>query len=334
MADKRSAENANSDEPQPKIAKSASSENATNEADEVVRARGFYSMRKGEREDMQDAHVLLDDFSAHVAFCSDIKRSAYYAIFDGHGGQRAAKFAAERLHTHLAEKIATGPDAQAVEQSLKRAHLDAYKKTDEQFLSEATKVKPSWKDGTTVTTVLILNNTLFVANLGDSRAVLCRFKTEESREIALVLTKDHSPQVFEERMRIQKAGGNVKDGRILGMLEVSRSIGDGPFKAHGVSCVPDIKKCSLLPNDRYVLIACDGLWKAFSNQEALQFIADSLVAAKVETKGASIADPNETRSAEQILWDNVCGRLAAEAVRRGCGDNVTVVIVVLKTFWQ
>lgn len=54
-----------------------------------------------------------------------------------------------------------------------------------------------------------------------------------------------------------------------------------------------------------------------------------------ETKQATIAaDANETRSAEQILWENVCGRLAAEAVRRGCGDNVTVIIVVLANFWQ
>lgn len=61
----------------------------------------------------------------------------------------------------------------------------------------------------------------------------------------IVLTKDHNASVYEERQRIQKSGGNVRDGRILGVLEVSRSIGDGQFKAYGVSCSPDVRKCQL-----------------------------------------------------------------------------------------
>jgi hypothetical protein len=41
---------------------------------------------------------------------------------------------------------------------------------------------------------------------------------------AIKLTKEHNPTVYDERVRIQKAGGTVKDGRVLGILEVSRSI--------------------------------------------------------------------------------------------------------------
>ncbi|KAK6009398.1 hypothetical protein OSTOST_25666 [Ostertagia ostertagi] len=44
--------------------------------------------------------------------------------------------------------------------------------------------------------------------------------------------------MYEERMRIQKAGGTVRDGRVNGIIEVSRSIGDGQFKTHGVTCIP------------------------------------------------------------------------------------------------
>ena len=40
----------------------------------------------------------------------------------------------------------------------------------------------------------------------------------------------------------------------MGQLEVSRSIGDGPYKNHGVSCVPDVKRCQLMENDRYTVI--------------------------------------------------------------------------------
>lgn len=36
--------------------------------------------------------------------------------------------------------------------------------------------KPVWKDGSTATTLLLLNNALTVANVGDSRAFLVRFR--------------------------------------------------------------------------------------------------------------------------------------------------------------
>ncbi|RCN35872.1 hypothetical protein ANCCAN_18263 [Ancylostoma caninum] len=42
------------------------------------------------------------------------------------------------------------------------------------------------------------------------------------------------------------------DGRVNGIIEVSRSIGDGQFKTHGVTCIPDMKKLTITPNDRFV----------------------------------------------------------------------------------
>lgn len=42
------------------------------------------------------------------------------------------------------------------------------------------------------------------------QAVLCRNKNEEAKDIGISLTRDHNPTVFEERMRIEKAGGHVK----------------------------------------------------------------------------------------------------------------------------
>ena len=41
-----------------------------------------------------------------------------------------------------------------------------------------------------------------------------------------------------------------REGRVMGVLEVSRSIGDGSFKKHGVSCVPDVRRCQLTKDDR------------------------------------------------------------------------------------
>ena len=68
------------------------------------------------------------------------------------------------------------------------------------------------------------------------------------------MTREHSASIYEERQRIQKCGGTVKDGRVLGVLEVSRSIGDGALKAYGVTCVPDIRKCQLNSFYKYYFV--------------------------------------------------------------------------------
>jgi len=43
-----------------------------------------------------------------------------------------------------------------------------------------------------------------------------------------------------------------RDGRVLGVLEVSRSIGDGQYKRCGVISTPDMRRCQLSRNDRWV----------------------------------------------------------------------------------
>lgn len=46
---------------------------------------------------------------------------------------------------------------------------EVFKKTDEEFLKQAAKTKPSWKDGTTAIVVLVIQNILYISNLGDSK---------------------------------------------------------------------------------------------------------------------------------------------------------------------
>ncbi|KAJ7388205.1 hypothetical protein OS493_039233, partial [Desmophyllum pertusum] len=196
--------------------------------------RGFVAERKGERNDMQDAHVIHDDFTEEFDNKPNEMRNCQQRQRD------------------------------------KKCLTDAYKMTDDEFLLEASKASPVWKDGSTAVTALVVDDVLYVANLGDSRALLCRCG-DNGKTSVVSLSKDHSPSQYEERMRIQKAGGTVREGRVLGVLEVSRSIGDGRFKRCGVSCVPDVMRCTLTDNDRFLLLACDGLWKGFSVDSALKF---------------------------------------------------------------
>nr|CAB3256052.1 integrin-linked kinase-associated serine/threonine phosphatase 2C-like [Phallusia mammillata] len=283
--------------------------------------QSYVAERKGERDDMQDAHVLMDNCTQlFKQLSSKISRVAYFAVFDGHGGSKASKHCAERLHVHLSQKIPKS-DVSNFDKEMKRQVLDSFKSIDEEFLKEASTKKPVWKDGTTVCCVLVLDDTLYIANLGDSKAILCRYQAESKKHVSIPLSKEHNPSNYEERQRIQKAGGSVREGRVLGILEVSRSIGDGQYKRCGVINVPDVKRCQLCSNDRFILIACDGLWKVYNPDQAIQFVLAVL-------QDNSVQPPEDSnKTLENYRFEMACNRLASEAVRKGSADNVTVVLV-------
>ncbi|XP_041037270.1 integrin-linked kinase-associated serine/threonine phosphatase 2C isoform X1 [Carcharodon carcharias] len=286
-----------------------------------VTLKGYVAERKGEREEMQDAHVIIDDFTlSFTRLPSEISRLSYFAVFDGHGGIRASKYAAQNLHLNLARNFPKG-EVNSIEKTIKKCLLMTFKQTDEGFLKQASSQKPAWKDGSTATCVLLVDKDLYVANLGDSRAILCRMNEASKKLTALPLAKEHNPTQYDERMRIQKAGGTVRDGRVMGVLEVSRSIGDGQYKHCGVISIPDIKRCQLTLNDRFILLACDGLFKVFSPEEAVLFIS-----AILEDK-TLIARPG--KAVQDVQFEAACNRLASEAVRRGSADNVTIILVAI-----
>ncbi|XP_061682580.1 integrin-linked kinase-associated serine/threonine phosphatase 2C [Syngnathoides biaculeatus] len=282
--------------------------------------RGYVAARRGEREEMQDAHVLLPDMRDCLSTLpAQISGASYFAVFDGHGGARASRFAAEHLHHILAKKFPTG-ESENLDKLIKKCLVDTFRQTDEDFLKKASSQKPAWKDGSTATCVLVLDDMVYVANLGDSKAVLCRMEEDveapegrRQRPTTLALSREHNPTIYEERMRIQRAGGTVREGRVLGVLEVSRSIGDGQYKRCGVISSPDLRRCQLTANDRFIVLACDGLFKVFSADEAVRFVLDVLQDCKLTEKEAQ--------------FEAACQQLASEAVRRGCADNVTVILV-------
>ncbi|ETW53437.1 hypothetical protein PFUGPA_04452 [Plasmodium falciparum Palo Alto/Uganda] len=137
----------------------------------------------------------------------------------------------------------------------------AFLKTDEQFL----KVSKFPNHGCTIISLIIFRNKMFVANLGDCRAIGVvnisnTLKTE-------VLSNDHKPNDPKEKERIKKMGGDViclqnvyrvkanarknnKDKPSLlerlsmkeeVYLAVSRAIGDKDFKFNNViSATPDV----------------------------------------------------------------------------------------------
>ncbi|CAH8460434.1 unnamed protein product [Schistosoma turkestanicum] len=308
--------------------------------------------RKGERPEMQDSHIVVENLVElmYRGVSNEIARVCYFAIFDGHGGAKAANFACKRLHQHIASRFPRG-GMQQVEKDIKRVLYDSYKKTDEEFLREACQQRPHWRDGSTAATILLVNNTLYIANLGDSKVVLARSieSPSESNNLnvngdkiltdsklsAICLTKDHNPMDYEERQRIQATGASVQNGRVNSILEVSRSFGDYQFKKQGVTCIPDVKKCQLTDNDQFLLIACDGLWKSFPPNEAVHLTHQLLMREIENYKNEHGSQNGQSTDFSAVLsqrhLDSVCTHLVSEAVLRMSGDNVTCILLVFPT---
>ena len=300
---------------------------------QYLRLQSSVAARRGEREDMQDMHVILDDMRSgmpEVFAAAGVPpfhdRLAFYAVYDGHSGAATSRYAAEHLHRHLARKLAdalTAGGSTALEKLLddmKRVWPEVYRRVDDGFLKVAAAARPALKDGSTATTVLVVNNTLLVANVGDTRSVLYRSASaEESQEKlkCLVLTSDHNPSVYTERQRIQRSGGQVRDGRLNGVIEVSRSLGDAPFKRLGIISAPDLRRCVLQPGrDRALVLACDGLWNCWSTAQVGE-----------ELQKSGLFHQHLRPEERRVLQEQLTARLANEAVRRLSGDNVTVLIV-------
>ncbi|KAK4701318.1 protein phosphatase PTC1, partial [Phenoliferia sp. Uapishka_3] len=94
--------------------------------------------------------------------------------------------------------------------------------------------------------------TLYTANAGDARAVLCRGGK------AVRLTYDHKGSDAKEAKRITDAGGFVMNNRVNGVLAVTRSLGDSSMKEFVVGS-PYTTETTLGPDDEFLIIACDGV---------------------------------------------------------------------------
>lgn len=100
----------------------------------------------------------------------------------------------------------------------------------------------------------------YVANLGDTRAVM------NVGGKAVRLSVDHKGYNEDEQMRVRRCGGQVMRGRLMGQLAVTRSFGDFDYANCGLICQPDINRFELKGNEKYLIIATDGLWDVVDDQ--------------------------------------------------------------------
>ena len=165
----------------------------------------------------------------------------------------------------------------------------AFLKIQKSLLTENLKIDSSLSGTTCVSVILSLEKIIGI-NLGDSRAVLARY--ENGAYNAINLTRDHKLTEPDEMKRILKNGGIIKqycdsktkeyigpervflnNSEIPG-LAMSRSIGDSIAHNIGVISEPEILRLNYNGNEKFIVIASDGIWEYIDSEECVKIIKD------------------------------------------------------------
>ncbi|CAK9164648.1 unnamed protein product [Ilex paraguariensis] len=279
--------------------------------------------------------------------------ATYVGVYDGHGGPEASRFVNKHLFSYL-QKFSTeygGMSADVIKK--------AFNATEEDFVhlvKQSLPLRPQIASvGSCCLVGAISDGELFVANLGDSRAVLGRRDLEDPKStvVAERLSTDHNVSCEEVRKEVESLHPDDSAvvvycrgvWRIKGIIQVSRSIGDVylkkpefnrdpilqqfgnlvPLKRPVLSAEPSIIKRKLKPQDLFLIFASDGLWEHLSDETAVQIvlknpragIAKRLVGAAL----GEAAKKRELRYADIVKIE--------KGIRRHFHDDITVIVIYL-----
>ena len=281
----------------------------------------------------QDRGCVVFPFATHP-------RQAVFGVFDGHGrsGDVVSQAAMDEVLRLLDTELrGATPESVDFGAAMKRAFVGAHRHL------RAAHGEHAHDSGTTAVVVLQRDDRLWVANAGDSRAVLCRAARADGDArvtslVALPLSRDHNPNAVVERERIVRAGGFVSEPPEPGLsarvwadaeltefgLAMSRSLGD--FDLHdalggeGVIAEPEVAEYALAPGcDEFIIVASDGVWEFLSSSDAVRMCADHLVFADEPA-------------------DAACRALIAEAANRWATiegdyrDDITAIVARVNVF--
>jgi serine/threonine protein phosphatase PrpC len=233
-----------------------------------------YSCKKGLKPESPNQ----DDFCILVTDTVSI-----FGVFDGHGpyGHEIASYTHERLPEAVIKHDRFREDP-------KQALRDAFPRTHDKLCADAAKegTFDCTLSGTTATIALLKEGQLYVANVGDSKAVLAR-GARGSELKAHELTRDHKPDDKAEKQRIIESGrGQVRQlegdiplrvflkDKMYPGLAMTRSIGDTVGVDAGVISDPDVEETGTIQQDwRFLLVCSDGVWEFINPQEAVNIVA-------------------------------------------------------------
>ena len=194
-------------------------------------------------------------------------KCSFFGIYDGHGGSLCCNYLRDNLH-HLIIKNEYFPNEP------EKALLKGFELAEKNFIEISNKEEDT--SGSCALICLLINDILYIANCGDSRALI---SLNNGKEIKL-LNPIHRPNNPDEYKRIIKNGGNVYDSngiaRIMpGRLSVTRALGDINAKKEELGGnskvlinIPQITKFNIKEiNKDFLFIGCDGIFEHLNNDD-------------------------------------------------------------------
>ncbi|CAK56176.1 unnamed protein product (macronuclear) [Paramecium tetraurelia] len=221
----------------------------------------------------QDSFISLQSFKDNMSL---------FGVCDGHGqeGHKCSQFIRDNLPKNISSQLSQNPS------SIIDSISKSFNRTNTQ-LCNAEEIITTFSGSTTVIS-LIVDDTIYTANVGDSRSIICRLQSNGVKT-AISLSNDHKPDLPQERRRIEQSGGRVEpyidfDGSSLGPsrvwlktedipgLAMSRSFGDKVAASCGVICEPEILTHKIQEGDLFMVLASDGVWEFLSNEQVIDMI--------------------------------------------------------------
>lgn len=222
---------------------------------------------------------------------------SYYGICDGHGnsGHLISEFIAKNLPLIMYKKIKSLfyliNNNQTEEEQIKAYFSEICKQsfeiTNKKLISN--KIINSTLSGSTCISLLFYKDLLISINLGDSRAIMGKFI--DNNWTYELLSRDHKPSEIDEALRIQYKNGEIHPyfdesgdfsgpnriwvkGQGIPGLAITRSFGDLIGSTIGVLNEPEIKFFKYEKENKFIIIASDGLWEYVSCQEAINIVGE------------------------------------------------------------
>ncbi|KAH0721839.1 hypothetical protein KY290_006277 [Solanum tuberosum] len=272
------------------------------------------------------------------------REGTFVGVYDGHGGHDASRFACDNLSRHL---ITLAQEKGTTDEEVLN---NAFAATEDGFLSIVKRefhiLDPAIAStGCCCLVGVIWKRTLYVANLGDCRAVLGHIG-RFNRIFAEQLTNDHNVRIKEVRDELRTLhpdDPNIvsrvgRTWRVKGIIKVTRAIGDAslkkpefahramePFRRPVVRADPSVCSRNLQPCDRFVIFASYGLWDLLSNEEAVQIVHTyprQGIARRLVLSALNVAE-----RARKLKYDDLMNY--DKGVRRAFHDDITVVVIFI-----
>jgi len=233
------------------------------ELEKIKKEEGLNNTNESETDSKEE----IDDNETIKTLEHDM---SFFGVFDGHSGGVVSKYASKELH-----KIFMN-DSDFKLKNYDKALKSAFFKLDEQMQKDAE--LSNCEAGSTAVVSLITDKSLYIANCGDSRAII------STNGVVTALSTDHKPTLPDEKKRIYNSGGFLQSGRVNGQLAVSRSLGDFIYKTNTektseeqtVTANPDILIRDIAEDDEFIVLACDGVWDYMTNEQVIDFIREGI----------------------------------------------------------